>query len=286
MEGTSSTTKWYRPYWEIDDASIEGTSSQPEAKRVCLGPPSDQASHTEHEDGFPTPSSFAQMLDFHNDFGDINMFDFCRRFKGSEPCGCYMPGFYWKQRTGKHKWKCSVDWGRINDHPNFTQVIKEMEKKHGPFMHTWPDPGCGAGFIPFARGGSKILEIKQSDGDVLVLMAERPPEILIDQMQGVHFNNALKGLTSQEIYNRIPCTLPKRPPTSVPGVFRFPVEEWKAQGSPTLTQAGWVALCWVVAQKDPQNLEHLIDICEKSSYKQAGAPADWTLVERTYKDFF
>ena len=209
------------------------------------------------------------------------MYSVCCRFKGSEPCGCYMPDIYWKQRVGKWKWKCSVDWARVAEHPNFTEVLDEMVDTYGPFMQSWPDPGCQAGFVPFARGGSKILEIKQSDGDVLVLVAERPPEILDDQMKGVHFNKALKGLTPQEIYNRIPCTLPKRNKTSVPGVFRFPVEEWKAQGSPTLTQAGWVALCWIVGHKDPQNLEHLLDLCDQSPHKQDGDPAGWHIVQCT-----
>ena len=234
-----------------------------------------------------TPSSFAAALAryTHNDFGDFNMYSLCRRFKGSEPCGCYMPDIYWKQKRGRWRWKCSVDWARVAEHPNFTEVLDEMVDTYGPFMQSWPDPGCQAGFIPFARGGSKILEIKQSDGDVLVLVAERPPEILDDQMKGVHFNKALNALTPEEIYNRIPCTLPKKNQTAIPGVSRFPVEDWKAQGSPTLTQAGWVALCWVVAQKDPQNLENLIDICETSPYKQDGAPAGWHLVEQTYRDF-
>ena len=128
------------------------------------------------------------------------------------------------------------------------------------------------------------MDIEQSDGDVLVLVAERPPEILDDDVKKIHFQECLASMTADETYERIPCTLPKRNHTGVPGVSRFPIEEWKAQGSPTLTQAGWVALCWVVAQKDPKNLEHLIDICEKSPHKQDGAPADWTLVERTYMD--
>ena len=125
------------------------------------------------------------------------------------------------------------------------------------------------------------MEIEQSDGDVLVLVAERPPEILDDDMKKIHFQECLASMTADETYERIPCTLPKRNHTSVPGVSRFPIEEWTARGSPTLTQAGWVALCWIVGQKDPQNLEHLLDLCDKSPHKQDGDPAGWHIVQCT-----
>ena len=54
---------------------------------------------------------------------------------------------------------------------------------------------------------------------------------------------------------------PKTGQTGVPGVSKFDFAEWRAHGCPTLTHARWIALCQVIASKEPMNFERSISVC-------------------------
>ena len=68
-------------------------------------------------------------------------------------------------------------------------------------------------------------------------------------------------MTAQDIMMAIPMAYPKTGQTIVPGVSRFDFAEWREHGSPTLTHAGWIALCHLIASKEPVNLERIISVC-------------------------
>ena len=62
--------------------------------------------------------------------------------------------------------------------------------------------------------------------------------------------------------DHIPMAVPKTGnETGVPGVARFDLAAWRAKGSPTLTHAGWIALCHLIASKEPLNFERIISVC-------------------------
>jgi hypothetical protein len=50
--------------------------------------------------------------------------------------------------------------------------------------------------------------------------------------------------------------------TNVPGVSKFDFAVWRASGSPTVTYAGWAALCQIIASKDLVNLGSLFAVAD------------------------
>ena len=57
-------------------------------------------------------------------------------------------------------------------------------------------------------------------------------------------------------------------PKRLPGVARFPVDEWKKDGKPCLDTAGWYALCCKIAMKDMDNLAGIFNIGEAYNEEQ------------------
>eukprot|EP00975_Prorocentrum_lima_P052323 10963058-Prorocentrum_lima.AAC.1 len=39
-----------------------------------------------------------------------------------------------------------------------------MKEKHSEKVETWPEVGCGARFVPWARGASMVMEVQMTDG--------------------------------------------------------------------------------------------------------------------------
>ena len=56
----------------------------------------------------------------------------------------------------------------------------------------------------------------------------------------------------------------------LPGVARFPVDQWKEDGRPCLDTAGWYALCRKIAMKDMDNLGGIFDLAETYLEHQFG----------------
>ena len=56
----------------------------------------------------------------------------------------------------------------------------------------------------------------------------------------------------------------------LPGVARFPVDQWKEDGRPCLDTAGWYALCRKIATKDMDNLGGIFDLAETYLEQQFG----------------
>ena len=140
-----------------------------------------------------------------------------------------------------------------------------MTEKYGKDMSTWPKCGCGAKFVPWACGASKVLEIQVAPGEWEAILAERLPEELDDEINNVlhEWHAAGQRVSPEEIKNAIPTTLPKCGLTDIPGVAKFDFKKWEEVGRPTLTCAGWIALCRVIASKDKLNLGHILTLCDK-----------------------
>ena len=143
--------------------------------------------------------------------------------------------------------------------------------KHGRNRKDWPDPCCGARFLPWKRGASKVVEVctgLSSDGKPKweCLLADRLPENLDDEIKKhLHeWHQASQKITPEEILEAIPLTIPKlNEIEDNPGIARFDINLWKKLGQPTLTASGWMALCKIIAKKDPVNLQAIITLCDQ-----------------------
>ena len=191
-----------------------------------------------------------------------------------------MPGPFFTQVGGKWKFYCKVDWDVVETIPEYVSVVEGMKQKWGIHKKAWPDPCCGAKFVPWARGASKVIELRMQDGNWACILAERMPQQLDDEIKQVLFawHEAESRLTAAEIMKALPKTMPMINKTTCDGVSRFPLKEWKAMGSPTLTCGGWIALCRLVASKDKLNLQHIITLCDNHEEKLQGDIDDWMIV--------
>ena len=59
----------------------------------------------------------------------------------------------------------------------------------------------------------------------------------------------------------------------LPGVARFPVDQWKKDGRPCLDTAGWYAFCRKIAMKDMDNLAGIFDLGE--AYMEQHLGPEW-----------
>ena len=110
-----------------------------------------------------------------------------------------------------------------------------------------------------------MIEIQVEDKQWHSLLADRLPEQLDDEIKGVlgAWHEAAGRVSPEEMLDKVPLTLPRCGlPTPVVGVAKFDFETWKQRGQPTLTKAGWIALCELIASKDQLNLQHIITLCD------------------------
>lgn len=59
------------------------------------------------------------------------------------------------------------------------------------------------------------------------------------------------------------CNLLEMGGAILPGVARFPVQDWVNSNKPVLDDAGWYALAARIAEKDMQNLDNVFILAEK-----------------------
>ena len=207
-----------------------------------------------------------KALDYHNDMSEgFNLYDCCTRKIGDEFCGIYMPSLYWDRPDGKWKFWCRIQWAKVCEKDPATAKI--MVDKYGDNVKAWPQPGCGAKFVPWANGPTKVIELLMPDGTWQALRAERLPEQLDDKIKGVlhEWHEAAGRVTPEEIQKAIPMVHPETYKTEVPGVSRFDVKDWINKGMPTLKESGWVALCELIASKNVKDLGFIIELCQKMS---------------------
>ena len=180
-----------------------------------------------------------------------------------------MPADYWWQVQGGWRFKCEL----------FPQKIKEKQpaqyKKIQEAMGDIPDsewkhhtPCCGIWFVPSKHGASKVLEMKVADV-FHAIRAERLPDELVDEIKKVPFrwHEACGRTTPEQIKKAIPMCLPKehlcsRTESKVPGIGRFNIKQWKAEGCPTLRAGGWAALCKAIALNAEGDMSKIITLCD------------------------
>ena len=128
-----------------------------------------------------------KALDFHNQLDESFLtFDLCWAKVGCEHCGIYMPSFYWlKKATGRWKFKCAIQWAVVEE--RMPKAYEQMVKNYGADKTIWPQPGCWANFIPWARGASKVIEFL-ADGQWYSFLASRLPDELDDEIKKVLFD--------------------------------------------------------------------------------------------------
>jgi len=101
-------------------------------------------------------------------------------------CGIYMPGIYWERcrQGGLLRFNCDIAWARVSESGG-KHIVDAMKVQFGQDRAKWPDPCCGARFLPWARGASKCVEIKLAEGWVSFL-AGGLPEQLEDEIMKAH----------------------------------------------------------------------------------------------------
>ena len=185
---------------------------------------------------------------------------------GYDHCGVYMPSFYWARKGTNWQFKCEVDFDQIEkqDPKLYKQIAESLQDVP---KEQWKDLACtcGAKFIPWACGASKVVEIRV-EGVWHALLAERLPEELDDEIKKVlfEFHKAMERVTPDDIMKAIPTTFPKTnlcQRSRIPGISRFDFNKWEQDGKPTLLKVGWIALANMIANKDERNLQNVISMC-------------------------
>ena len=225
-------------------------------------------------------------LDHHNDldqdFG-IYLFDVCRR-GGELQCGVYMPSDFWWQDGEMWSFKCKICPEKIKlKQPKMYQTIKKVMGDTPEEQWSICTPCCGSKFIPWARGASKVVELRVGNA-IHAILAERLPEELDDEIKKVQYewHRACGRTTAEQIAEAIPCCLPKSnlcTHSRVPGIARFNFKQWKTDGCPTLLKAGWIALCKLIATNAEVNLSRIISLCDDMSIDACENPELKTAME-------
>ena len=84
----------------------------------------------------------------------------------------------------------------------------------------------------------------------------------------VEFNQALKQMTPEDVRGYIVPTFPKCNPfnyggTVIPGMGKFPVDEWIRMDKPVMDEASWLHLAKNCAEKNMENLENIWTVADK-----------------------
>ena len=81
-------------------------------------------------------------------------------------------------------------------------------------------------------------------------MAVRPPPILLDEIYRVRYEFALRlnAMTPSQIQRVMPLCYPMNylidgRDGKLPGIAKFPVDQWIAEGRPVFDEPAWCAFC-------------------------------------------
>ena len=92
-----------------------------------------------------------------------------------------------------------------------------------------------------------------------------PPE-LVYIVYITLFREAAKMLSAEELQDVLPMSFPRTHvlhSTLFPGIAKYPVDDWIAEGQPCITEEVWTKLCLRIASKDRQNLENIFSAAER-----------------------
>ena len=194
-----------------------------------------------------------------------------------------MPADYWLQigwtptYEGRWRFKCELMPEKIKvKQPQQYEVIKKAMGNIPDEKWNTYTPLCGARFVPWAKGSSKVLELKVQD-EYFAILADRMPTELDDEIKKVQYEwqVACGRTTAAQIRQHIPMALPKCHAVQgcmVPGISKFDFTQWKRDGCPTLMAAGWIALAKAIASNNAVKLERTITSCDDASIKHERNP--------------
>ena len=202
-------------------------------------------------------------------------------------CGLTIPSKLWWQ-PNKEAWmfRCRLDWAALIEEGSKEAVrgdiarpvtrwlrpvnkwISNLKRGYGDDFTKWPVIGCDSKFVPFAKGMSTVVEMRLEDGSWTAFAAERMPQELDDAIRGksAEFHNAYMKLSQDELRSVIPVCFPMThqiDPEIMPGIARYPVDEWEREGSPCFDTKSWIKLCVKVASQDIENLGGICAIAER-----------------------
>ena len=214
-----------------------------------------------------------------NDDGSFRIFDVCRSGGAGNICGVCMPAHFWAKPTEQHRWYCKCDWDFAASVDSGLKA--KLEKTYGVksdfneavhAKHPY-DPCCGARYWPWATGEFQIVDIDLVNKDInqvetFCFIADRLPEGMGDEIKKAQgsFMKAQAHLSDTEILESLPkvypCDMHSVDRDTMPGIGKFPVDEWAKDGQHLLYQAGWVALARKIAKCDLENLGDIFDLGE------------------------
>ena len=111
-----------------------------------------------------------------------------------------------------------------------------------------------------------VLEFLLGDDTWTAIACASLPKDLDDAIEAnlVEFNMAARNLSNEELIVGIPKSFEMDPWIyGFPGVARYPVEEWEAEGFPIMPVISWARLCKRVAVNDPDNLQDILETAQK-----------------------
>ena len=74
--------------------------------------------------------------------------------------------------------------------PQIEAWVDNLKQEYGEDYTQWPKVGCGAKFRPWKNGPSRVVEMRQKDGQWIAVMADRMPPALDDATKGRHWEIA------------------------------------------------------------------------------------------------
>ena len=100
------------------------------------------------------------------------------------------------------------------DHPNSAadEWFKDMLQTYGE-VEKFPHIGCGANYVPWARGPSMVCEIQmsQNKGEWEAFLADHTPQALDDQLKKLSYealSRTFQTLKPETLLRAIPVTMP------------------------------------------------------------------------------
>ena len=148
-----------------------------------------------------------------------------------------------------------------------------MRKEFGPNRDYWPKVGCGANFVPWAKGHSMVCEVELNPGRWEAFLSARLPQALDAALKEGGKQALIKecydALDPMELHRRMPLTLPMTHLVTEGGVklecaARYPIATWKKiPDNFEFTVHTWATICMQLASKAPLELESLLAVSSR-----------------------
>ena len=166
---------------------------------------------------------------------------------------------------GNWKYKCCCMWEYLeeeaHDNPGSpaSKWFQDMVDTYGT-VSNFPHVGCGANYVPWARGASMVCEIQLRGGSSWeAFLADHTPPALDDQFKKISYDalsRAFGSLAPEVMMKAIPMTMPMTYLVTVTGgkkmegVAQYPIDKWICAGNPTFTNEKWAMICLLIAEKE------------------------------------